>query len=158
MDADLEPSTTYSYAVFSYANEEYTEASNIAIATTPATETTGGAPCAPDPGEDDGGAQYEVVSFAAKPLGGYQFFLGYEYTFRLILKNPTQTNLAYEVDVLFRGSDGFVVDRAKILARDHHASSAVSEEASYAVPAAQTRYVRGHTRLLLTRQHRPQTT
>ena len=66
LDADLEPSTTYSYAVFSYANEEYTEASNIAIATTPATETTGGAPCVPDPGEDDGSAQYEVVSFAAK--------------------------------------------------------------------------------------------
>ena len=136
LDADLEPSTTYSYAVFSYANEEYTEASNIAIARTPVTETTGGAPCAPDPGEDDGGAQYEVVSFAAKPLGGYQFFLGYEYTFRLILKNPTQTNLAYEVDVLFRGSDGFVVERA-ILAGSSCFLGCVG--GSLAVPAGQTR-------------------
>ena len=135
LDADLEPSTTYSYAVFSYANEEYTEASNIAIATTPATETTGGAPCVPDPGEDDGSAQYEVVSFAAKSLGGYQSFLGYEYTFRLILKNPTQTNLAYEVDVLFRGSDGFVVERATLAGSCF--IGCVGE--SLAVPAGQTR-------------------
>ena len=84
---------------------------------------------------DDGSAQYEVVSFAAKSLGGYQSFLGYEYTFRLILKNPTQTNLAYEVDVLFRGSDGFVVERATLAGSCF--IGCVGE--SLAVPAGQTR-------------------
>ena len=87
------------------------------------------------PGTADSGPQYEVVSFAAKSLGGYQPFLGYEYTFRLILKNPTQTNLAYEVDVLFRGSDGFVVERATLAGSCF--IGCVGE--SLAVPAGQTR-------------------
>ena len=30
LDADLDPSTTYSYAVYAYANKERTEYSNIA--------------------------------------------------------------------------------------------------------------------------------
>ena len=135
LDADLDPSTIYRYAVYAYANKERTEFSNVATATTNSSETTDENPCEGDPGDGDGSAQYEVVSFAAKSLGGYQSFLGYEYTFRLILKNPTQTNLAYEVDVLFRGSDGFVVERATLAGSCF--IGCVGE--SLAVPAGQTR-------------------
>ena len=110
LDADLEPSTTYSYAVFSYANEEYTEASNIAIARTPVTETTGGAPCAPDPGEDDGGAQYEVVEFATKRLGE-DYFGSHKYAYKLTLRNPTNVEHTYSAELLFRDSSGFVLER-----------------------------------------------
>ena len=113
LDADLDPSTTYSYAVYAYANKEYTEASNIAIARTSVTETTGGAPCAPDPGEDDGSAQYEVVSFTAQRTGGIGSSW-HNYGYRLVLSNPKQTNHTYHGEMLFKDSDGFVLDRAKI--------------------------------------------
>ena len=138
LDADLEPSTTYSYAVFSYANEEYTEASNIAIATTPATETTGGVPCVPDPGEDDGSAQYEVVSFAAKYLRDR--FFGYEYSYRLALRNPTRTDKTYNVALLFRDSDGFVVERGWIVI-----CLSCSTRVEFNVPAGQTITFEGTT-------------
>ena len=138
LDADLDPSTTYSYAVYAYANKEYTEYSNIAIARTPVTETTGGVPCVPDPGEDDGSAQYEVVSFAAKYLRDR--FFGYEYSYRLALRNPTRTDKTYNVALLFRDSDGFVVERGWIVICLY-----CSTRVEFNVPAGQTITFEGTT-------------
>ena len=53
---------------------------------------------------------YEVVSFAAKYLG-YNMYSGHQYSYRLELRNPTQTKRTYRATLLFRDADGFVVHR-----------------------------------------------
>ena len=59
------------------------------------------------------GAEYEVVEFATKHLrdDGGAFGVEDEYAFRMVLRNPTQRDLAYELNILFRDRDAFVVKR-----------------------------------------------
>ena len=61
-------------------------------------------------------SEYEVVSFAAKYLhsNGGLFGASDVYSFRLSLRNPTSQNLAYELNIVFRDMDGFVVERVHL--------------------------------------------
>ena len=141
LDADLTASTTYGYRVSAYSllGEQWTAYSNTATATTKATtiDDDSVTPCVPDAGDDDSDSQYEVVSFSAKSLGYHQGF-GYEYAFLLTLKNPTESNLAYELDILFRDSDGFVVKRVPLTGSCNSYDFDCIEE-RLPIPAGQTR-------------------
>ena len=86
------------------------------------------------------GEGYEVVSFVSKYRGEGSF--GHKYSFRMELKNPTQTDKSYEFDLLFRDSDGFVIKRLHLTGDcgnyDFHCISEV-----LSVPAGQTRTFEG---------------
>ena len=60
------------------------------------------------------GDLFEVVSFQAKHLRTLSF-LGQEYSYRLTIRNPTDTDQIYDIALLFRGADGFVLKRKQIL-------------------------------------------
>ena len=62
------------------------------------------------------GTGFEVVSFQAKHLRD-RSFLGHEYSYNLTIRNPTDTDQTYDVALLFRGADGFVVERKTIFSR-----------------------------------------
>ncbi len=79
-----------------------------------------------------------VVSFEAKRIGDGVFFGGHEYAYKLTLRNPTQTDQNYEVDLLFRDSDGFVVERTSITGSCNSYDFSCFRE-SLLVPAGQTR-------------------
>lgn len=81
------------------------------------------------------GTHYEVVSFAIK-YGGEGYF-GHKYSFRLELKNPTETDRNYEFNLLFRDSDGFVVKRVELTGScNSYDFQCISE--SLWIPAGQT--------------------
>ena len=135
IDAELQPSTTYSYQVSAFVDDETVSAfSNTATASTPATGVDGGDPCVSVPGGPST-SEYEVVEFATKYLrdDAGAFGVSDEYAYRLVLRNPSQTDHSYHVEAVFRGSDGFVVQREWIT------DCSLCSAKWFDVPAGQTR-------------------
>ena len=79
-----------------------------------------------------------VVSFEATRIGRGTLFGSHEYAYKLTLRNPTQTDQDYEVDLLFRNADGFVVNRTSITGSCNSYDFNCFRE-SLRVPAGQTR-------------------
>ena len=64
--------------------------------------------------------QFEVLSFTAKHLERNRsktYIYGHKYAYLLTLKNPTQTDLSYEAELICRDQEGFVVARTDIAGR-----------------------------------------
>ena len=77
------------------------------------------------------------MSFEAKRIGD-GVLACHKYAYKLILRNPTQTDQAYEVYLLFRDADGFVVKRVPITGSCNSYDFNCSRE-SFLVSARQTR-------------------
>ena len=115
LDHDLKPSTTYLYFVYSYlGNDLWTRPSNVATAVTKATDDDPADLCFPFSGDKD--SQYEVVSFLTRYAGEKNSH--YKYFFQVLLRNPTEHDLQYNVRVMFRDLEGFVVEKAVLWNRD----------------------------------------
>ena len=79
-------------------------------------------------------SEYEVVEFAAKLIAiDTTGIAGHTYSYRLKLKNPSQVDHKYRVEVRFRDSDGFVVAWERVGVWDE----------CYCVSAGQTRLFEG---------------
>ena len=77
------------------------------------------------------GTGFEVVSFQAKHLADNSPW-GHQYSYRLTIRNPTDTYKTYEIALLFRDADGFAVERRLVLGFDR-----------FRVTAGQTRTFEG---------------
>ena len=115
LDHDLKPSTTYLYFVSSYLGDDlWTRPSNVATTVTEATDDDPADLCLPFSGEKD--SQYEVVSFLTRYAGEKNSH--YRYFLQVLLRNPTEHDLQYNVRVIFRDLEGFVVEKAVLWNRD----------------------------------------